>query len=109
MPLYSYINDETGEIVELLQTMGEPHEYVFAGVAWRRLFEPPQLAKDMRVDPFSMSKFMDKTSNGGSMGDIWDRASDLSQARAEKAGGIDPISGQAPPKKRSKKVNIEIG
>lgn len=114
MPLYSYINDSTGEIVELLQTMGEPHQYVLAGVAWRRLFDVPQLAMDTKVNPFSEKQFLDKTAKAGSLGDLWDRAAEMKEMREEKTGAPDEISanfnkGKKVPKKRSKEVKIEIG
>lgn len=116
MPLYSYINDSTGEIVELLQTMGEPHQYVLAGVAWRRLFDVPQLAMDTKVNPFSEKQFLDKTAKAGSLGDLWDRASEMREMREEKSGQPDEVvagyekqKGKKLPKKRSKEVKIEIG
>lgn len=116
MPLYSYINDETGEVVELLQTMGEPHQYVFAGVAWRRLFTPPQLAMDTKIDPWNARQFLDKTSKGGSIGELWDRSAELKEIREEKTGQPDQIvanfekeKGRKVAKKREKEVKIEIG
>ena len=115
MPLYSYINDATGETIELLQTMGEPHEYVLAGVPWRRIFSLPQLAMDTKIDPFSERQFVEKTAKGGKLGDLWDRAAEMKEMREEKTGQTDQVvagyekqNGKKLPKKRGKSVNIEI-
>lgn len=91
MPLYSYRNPENGEVMELLQSMNDVHEYILEGVRWERIWEKFQVGADTKMDPFSQRQFMDKTDKVGVYGDLFDRAEDASQARAAKNGGIDPI------------------
>ncbi len=86
MPLYSYVNDSTGEIVELLQSVNDEHRYIIDGEEWRRIWNVPQISVDTKTDPFSVKEFLDKTAKGGTVGDLWDRAAELSHLRTEKEG-----------------------
>lgn len=92
MPIYQFINDDTHEIKEIFQNMDQPHQYMDErNKEWRRLFTAPQLADSILTDPFNQQQFIDKTGRGkGTMGDVYERSAELSQARADKAGGLDP-------------------
>jgi hypothetical protein len=93
MPRYDYINDDTGEIREIVQTMSENHVYFDeAGKQWRRIFCVPQASVDANIDPFDQNKFVEKTGkNKGTIGELWERSADLSAQRAEKRDGVDVI------------------
>ena len=92
MPIYLYEHPKTKKVKEIIQTMSEPHVYSEKGVEWRRVFTIPQASFDANLDPFSQQQFIDKTGrNTGKIGDTWDRSLELSQKRADKAGGVDPI------------------
>jgi len=93
MPLYIYKNPETEEIVEVIQTMREDHVYIDdTGLQWRRIFTVPQASIDTQIDPFSQKAFLDKTTGSGTVGDLWDRSSDLSEQRKSIVGeGTDPV------------------
>lgn len=91
MPRYLYQHPESGEVVELVQTMSEKHEFEKDGVKWNRLFTPLQMNFDVKVDPFSAKDFNRVTAKSGTVGDLWDRSAELSYDRASKNGGIDPI------------------
>lgn len=91
MPLYIFENPETGEIKEILQSMTEEHIYSENGIQWNRVWTTPQVAIDVKIDPFSKKQFVDKTNKPGTYGDLMDRSAELSEARAEKNGGVDPI------------------
>lgn len=91
MGLYLYQHPESGEVVELVQTMSEKHEFEKDGVKWNRLFTPPQMNFDVKVDPYSPKDFNRVTEKKGTIGDLWDRSAELSHDRASKNGGIDPI------------------
>lgn len=93
--IYLYKNPETGEVVEVSQGMNDVHEYSEGGVQFERVFTSPQLTIDTKVDPFSQKQFLEKTDKRGRVGDVWDRAADLSAARAEKNGGVDPVKQKA--------------
>lgn len=115
-PEYEYINPETNEKICLWQSVHDEHSYTFAGVKWDRVWTTPQIAMDTKVDPFSERQFLEKTSKGGKLGDLWDRASEMREMREEKTGQPDEVvagyekqKGKKLPKKRSKEVKIEIG
>lgn len=95
MPLYTYHNTETNEYRDILQTMNEPHVYngEFGDEdCWVRVFHSPNAAIDSKIDPFSGNDFVRKSySKKGTMGDLMDRSAELSQQRAEIAGGVDPV------------------
>lgn len=92
MPNYLYQNGETGEIIEVYQSMTEEHVYIDEnGLKWNRLFTPPQMAFDVKCDPHSEKDFAKATNKPGTIGDLWDRSAELSAKRADKNGGIDPV------------------
>ena len=78
-------------MVEVFQSVNDLHEYVLAGVKWDRVWTVPQIGIDTKIDGFDQQKFLDKTSKGGTMGDIWDLSAEMSSKRADKLGGIDPL------------------
>ena len=94
MPLYLYENPLTHEVMEVFQAMKDDHSYVDeSGLKWTRVFTSPNANFDTQVDPFSKSDYMKATENKkGTMGDLMDYSKDLSEQRAEKAGGTDPIA-----------------
>lgn len=94
MPLYVYENPETKETIEVLQGMEESHVYESNGVQWSRVFLSPQarVGSFSKVDPNSsrsFSNWIDK-GKGGTLGDLWDASSELSQKR-ESIHGVDPV------------------
>lgn len=93
MPIYEYQNPETGESIEVLQTMAEDHTYFDSnGLQWKRVWTVPNASIDSQVDPYSSNEFIRKTENKkGSVGDMMDFSKELSQSRAEKNGGVDPV------------------
>lgn len=58
---------------------------------WKRVWLKPQATIDTHCDPHSESDFVKVTKKKGVMGSLWDRSSDLSEARAQKNGGVDPV------------------
>lgn len=92
MPIYLYQNPKTEEVVEVIQSMKEPHIFIDEdGLEWKRLWTVPQASIDTQLDAFSHRQFVEKTRNGGTMGDLWDRSRELSEKRADKVGGEDPL------------------
>ena len=93
MPQYCYSNPKTGEVIEVIQTMKEAHEYTDKeGVKWNRIFSVPQAKVNGKFDAWSAKSFVDGTgSRRGTVGDIFDKAKELSAERASKNGGVDPI------------------
>lgn len=91
MPQYLYENPNDGSIVEVIQTMNEPHIYEVNGVKYNRVFTIPQGAIDCKIDPFSSKDFAEKTGKKrGTLGNLFDQSAELSEKRAQKAGA-DPL------------------
>lgn len=92
MPLYSYTNDETGEIKDVYQTMNEPHIYEENGKKWRRIFAIPHANIDQKIDPFSKDQFMERTKRmSGNLGNLFDESLRLKKMRQQITGGPDAI------------------
>jgi len=93
MPLYIYKNPQTGELIELVQSMKDEHVYFDEnGLEWKRVFQSSQLNTQGSIDPWNSNDFVNKTGNTkGNYGDLIDRSRDLSEKRASENGGIDPV------------------
>lgn len=93
MPIYIYQNPNTKEYTEVFQTMMEDHVYFDSeGLEWKRVFTTPNMSIDSQIDPHSSKEFIEKTAGKkGTMGDMMDYSKELSHARAESNGGIDPV------------------
>jgi hypothetical protein len=92
MPLYIYQNEETGEVKEILQSMSEEHVYFENGIQWKRVYTVPTASIDTKINPFSEKEFVEKTgTKRGTVGDMMDLSSELSQRRAESTGSEDPV------------------
>ena len=93
MPLYTYRHPDTGEEKDVLQSMNDEHIYIDEfGLEWKRVFTVPHASIDSNIDPFSESQFRDSTgAKKGTVGNMLDYSEEMSQRRAEKAGGEDPV------------------
>lgn len=64
------------------------------GIKWKRLMLNPQVACAglKAIDPYSPQAFVNKTGQmKGTLGDLWDASKELSERRAQKEGGTDPL------------------
>jgi len=93
MPVYIYKHPENEKHIEVFQTMMEDHVYVDSdGLEWKRVFTIPNASIDSQIDANSSKEFIEKTANKkGTVGEMMDYSKELSQVRAEKNGGVDPI------------------
>ncbi len=93
MPLYLFSNPKNPkDIIEVSQSMNEPHVYFRNGEQWNREFTIPQGSVNTKLDPFDSQQYIDKIgSQKGTMGDALARSAELSEQRAEKLGGQDPV------------------
>lgn len=92
MPQYIYQHPKTGKTKEIFQSMNDLHVYEEDGIEWNRVFTVPQAAIDANADPFSVSQFDAKVANSkGTMGELYDRSAELSDKRASKRDGVDPL------------------
>ena len=96
MPLYLYSNpDNENEIIEIVQSMHDLHEYIVNGVKWKRRFTKPNYAIDsVKIDPFNNKDFVKATNKKGTVGELLDRSKEMSEMRKDIAGGIDPVKEQ---------------
>lgn len=87
MPEYQFSNPKKpSEVVTIFQSMNETHEYIKNGVKWDRVWSVPQMAVNTVYDPYSSADFIKKTSNGGTVGDLFDLSAEMSAKRKEKDG-----------------------
>lgn len=93
MPQYVYKHPKREKYVEVVQGINEPHEYFDKnGTKWERVFTVPNIGIDTKVDAFSQAEFVEKTrGKKGTLGDLIDRSGELSEKRAAKNGGVDPV------------------
>lgn len=93
MPMYSFENPETLEVIDVFFHMNDDKKYIdSAGLEWKRLLLSPQLNTEASIDPWSNEDFVNKTSNTkGTMGDLLDRSAEMSAKRAEGNNGVDPV------------------
>lgn len=93
MPIYTYKNPKTGEVIDVIQGMNDEHKYFSDGVEWKRVFYAPNASIDTKVDPNDKNKFIEKTGNmKGTLGEMMDYSEELSKERASKSEtGEDPV------------------
>lgn len=95
MPIYLFENEETGEVREIFQGMNEAHEYFGEDgeeKCWSRIFSIPNAGVDTKQDIFSAQQFMEHTGRKkGTYGDMLNLSAELSEKRAQVAGGVDPV------------------
>ena len=95
MAAYLYKNPETGETIEIIQTMNEKHIYVDKdGLEWKRVWTVPNASVDSisNLNPFDLKSYVEKTGKSkGTVGDLWSISKEASERRAEKLGHEDPV------------------
>lgn len=95
MPQYTYLNEETGETVDVIQTMREEHRYFGEdGKEWKRVFYSPNASVNSlsNTNPFDTRSHVEKTGQmKGSLGDLFNISKEMSERRQDKIGGEDPV------------------
>lgn len=108
MPIYLFKNPKTGKIVSVFQQMNEEHVHSEDGIKHERVFTVPNAQIDADIDVDSSEKFIEKTGKmKGTLGEIWDYSQELSNKRAEKNGGIDPVRQKAEEKYSKKRRGMK--
>jgi hypothetical protein len=93
MPFYTYINPDTKESIDIVQSINENHVYIDKnGLEWQRVFTVPEVNTHGTLKADTTEKqFSEYTRNQkGSMGDLYDRSAELSEKR-KKIYGKDPV------------------
>jgi hypothetical protein len=99
MPYYVFVNHETQEYRDVFFQMNDLKEYFgseeeiaeLGKSEWKRVYSAPQMAIDVKVNPFSGKDFVRKTQNAKTYGELFD----LSQQRESKLGAPDPQTEKA--------------
>lgn len=87
MALYLYSNPENeSEVVEIIQSVHDKHEYIKNGKKWNRIFTNPTVATDTHVDPYNSQDFVKATNKKGKIQDLFDRSREASEKRKDKDG-----------------------
>ena len=108
MPIYLFKNPKTGKIISVFQSMNEEHTYFDDGIKYERVFTIPNAQIDGDIDADSSEKFIEKTGKmKGTLGEIWDYSQELSNKRAAKNGGIDPVRQKAEEKYSKKRRGMK--
>ncbi len=93
MPIYIFSNPETKELKEVFFHMDDEKKYIDEqGLEWDRELSSPQLNTQGSIDPWNNNDFVNKTADmKGTVGDLLDKSSELSNQRAKENGGVDPL------------------
>lgn len=98
MPLYPFQHPKTGKIKDVFVSLKEPDDkrrfhLDDKGVKWKRVLEAPMIAVDTKINPYSEKEFREKTyaKKGETLGSMFDRSKELSDQRASKNQGVDPV------------------
>ena len=110
MPIYLFINPDTGETREEYQRMDEEHVLIDEnGLEWKREYTPHNVGKNNNCDPFSSKQFVEKTRDQSlSVGDLWDMSADMAMKREQQAGGKDPVREKHDAKESKKRKGKSI-
>lgn len=95
MPIYIYKHPAKDNYEEVVQRMDDLHSFSKDGLEWKRVFLIPNASISSNADPFDSNSFVEKTGKmKGTVGDMMSYSEELSQKRAEKHGGQDPVRKQ---------------
>lgn len=93
MPIYLFKHPEKDEYIEIFQSMKDKHEYFDEnGLMWERRWTIPYASIDTKINPWDNKDFIRKTENKkGTIGEMMDLSSELSESRAKSDGKEDPL------------------
>jgi len=88
MPVYRYKHPKSGELVEIVQSMNDIHEYIDKnGIKYERQFESVSLSKDQSINPYNAKDFARKTRDKNyNLGEMWKISKELSEKRKSISG-----------------------
>ncbi len=88
MPIYQFSHPRNLTVIDVIQSMKEPHVYIDEeGVEWDRVWTSPNASIDTQNDG-SKEGFMKYTKNkkGGTVGELWDASREASEKRKKEYG-----------------------
>lgn len=96
MPVFEFQEEATGEIISVLVRHTEPDEarrvQIQDGKTYKRVYAAPMAAKNMIKKDCSKEDFTRVTSDKNlKVGEMWKISEEMSQERASKNNGLDPV------------------
>jgi hypothetical protein len=92
VPIYIYKHPAKDEYEEVIQGMNDLHRFFKDGKEWKRVYLSPNASISSNDDPFNPNSFVEKTGKmKGTVGDMMSYSEELSEKRADKHGGQDPV------------------
>ena len=96
MPVHDYVHEATGETVSVYVPANAPTEdhqrQERDGKLYKRVYTAPRAATNILPGTASRDDFMRTTdSKNYKVGDLWQISQEMSQHRADKNGGHDPV------------------
>ena len=89
MPEYRFSNPNNDkEYIDVFFHMDDNKAYIRDGIKWNRIFTIPQSSIDTKVDAWDSKSFLKATNKKGTIGELMDRSSELSEKRG---GRSDPL------------------
>jgi hypothetical protein len=87
MPIYQYSHPTCPTVIDVVQSMSEPHVYIDEeGVAWNRVWAAPNASIDTQNDG-TREGFMKHTQNKkGTVGDLWEASRESGEKRQKEEG-----------------------
>ncbi len=96
MPVYDFADPATGKVISVLVRLDETNEarqtQVQDGVTYKRVYSAPAAAHDTIKGSATQQDFH-RCADGKNLkvGDLWDMSREMSQDRADRNGGYDPV------------------
>lgn len=95
-PVFDFQHETTGEIISVLVKHTEPdhlrHEQTVDGKIYKRVYSAPTTAKDTKTGDCTLNDFSRVTEGKNlTVGQMWKISEEMSKARADKNGGLDPV------------------
>lgn len=105
MPCFDFIHEKSGHVISVLVTLSEPiksfHEQIVTNEetgeirVYKRVYAAPLAAKDTKRKQGSKDDYKRVTGDKKlTVGEMWEISKEMSQERADKNGGTDPVNEQ---------------
>jgi|TARA_B100000085_G_C18563135_1_gene520418 AMMECR1 domain-containing protein len=87
MPFYLYQHPKTEQIIEVMQSCKDKHEFIDSeGVQWNRVWTVPNASVDNCNDGTEEGFMRYTQDKAGTIGDLWDASKESSEKRKQRYG-----------------------
>ena len=96
MPVHNFQNEKTGKIISVLVSIKEPvknHQIqIEDGEVYKRVYDMPSMSMDVKMGDLTKEDFIRSTSSKNyTIGNMMDISKEMSEDRAKRNGGKDPV------------------